>query len=287
MMYKTLFGAIGLAAMVMSATSAAAFDDSKYPALKGQWYRPGGAPRFDPEQPRGPKQNPPLTAEWRVKFEASQKDMANGGQGNHPVYRCLAWGMPGMMNLYGMMEVVIFPQETYLFIDDGNDSVRRIYTDGRSFPKPGETDPTWVGYSIGQWIDEDGDGKYDVLEVETRGPFKGPRAFDNSGLILHPDGETVVKERIYLDKNDPTTLYNRLSVEDHTLTRPWTVLKTYKRDADPRPYWREDVCAENNTHVLIGGENYMRDADGELMPTRKGQKPPDLRYFKQTKQTQN
>ena len=34
-----------------------------------------------------------------------------------------------------------------------------------------------MGYSIGQWIDTDGDGKYDVLEVETRN-LKGPRAFD-------------------------------------------------------------------------------------------------------------
>jgi hypothetical protein len=202
MTHRTLLAAIGIAALMMTGTSAVAFDDARYPNLKGQWYRPGGAPRFDPSQPRGPAQNPPLNAEYRAKFEASQRDMAAGGQGDHPVYRCLAWGMPGMMNLYGTMEVVILPEVTYLFIDDGNDSVRRIYTDGRSFPKE-EIDPTFTGYSIGQWIDEDGDGKYDVLQVETRGPFKGPRAFDNSGLILHPDGETVIKERIYLDKNDP------------------------------------------------------------------------------------
>src|SRR5262249_16982969 len=172
MMYRRLLAAIGFAAMAIAATGAAAFEDSKYPNLKGQWYRPGGAPRFDPSQPRGPAQNPPLNAEYRAKFEASQRDMAAGGQGDHPVYRCLAWGMPGMMNLYGMMEVVILPEVTYLFIDDGNDSVRRIYTDGRSFPKE-EIDPTFTGYSIGRWIDEDGDGKYDVLQVETRGPFKG------------------------------------------------------------------------------------------------------------------
>jgi len=31
--------------------------------------------------------------------------------------------------------------------------------------------------------------------------------------------------------------------------------------------------------VQIGKENYMRSADGYLMPTKKDQPPPDLRYF--------
>jgi hypothetical protein len=51
-----------------------------------------------------------------------------------------------------------------------------------------------MGYSIGKWIDEDGDGKYDVLEVETRN-FKGPRTYENSGMRLHDDNASVIKER--------------------------------------------------------------------------------------------
>jgi hypothetical protein len=34
--------------------------------------------------------------------------------------------------------------------------------------------------------------------------------------------------------------------------------------------------------VKIGGENYMLSADGYLMPTKKNQPPPDLRYFNQS-----
>ena len=64
---------------------------------------------------------------------------------------------------------------------------RRIYTDGRDWPK--EIEPTLVGYSIGQWIDEDNDGRYDVLEVETRG-FKGPRHYDAADLPLHHDNQS-------------------------------------------------------------------------------------------------
>ena len=80
------------------------------------------------------------------------------------------------------------------------------------------------GYSIGNWIDTDGDGRYDTLEVETR-ELRGPRAWDSSGLPLHSDNKTVVKERIYLDKADSNILVNEITVIDSSLTRPWTVVK--------------------------------------------------------------
>jgi hypothetical protein len=34
-------------------------------------------------------------------------------------------------------------------------------------------------------------------------------------------------------------------------------------------------------YVRIGTEMYMISADGHLMPAKKGQAPPDLRYFNQ------
>jgi hypothetical protein len=110
---------------------------------------------------------------------------------------------------------------TYILInwDDHN---RRIFTDGRDWPSVLE--PTFSGYSIGKWIDEDGGGRYDVLEVETRGPFKGPRAYDGAGLPLHFDNQSIFKER-----------------------------------------------------------NYFLGGDGFLMPAKKDQAPPDLRYFNQTR----
>jgi len=56
--------------------------------------------------------------------------------------------------------------------------------------------------------------------------------------------------------------------------------KRYRRDRNV--LWFEDNCTENNHHVVIGKENYFVSGDGNLMPTRKDQKAPDLRYFKQT-----
>jgi hypothetical protein len=40
----------------------------------------------------------------------------------------------------------------------------------------------------------------------------------------------------------------------------------------------------NSSLIAIGKESYYMSGDGMLMPTRKGQKPPDLRYFRQPPQ---
>ena len=123
-----------------------------------------------------------------------------------------------------------------------------------------------MGYSIGRWIDEDGRGRYDVLEVETRN-LKGPRSFDASGIPLHADNQTVVKERIYLDKVNSNVLHDEVTTIDNALTRPWTVTKNYHRER--KAVWVEAICAEGNQHVRIGDQNYMLSADGYLMPAKK------------------
>jgi len=111
--------------------------------------------------------------------------------------------------------------------------------------------------------------------------LKGPRHYDAAGVPLHHDNESIFKERIYRDKNDKMIMRNEITVIDHALTRPWTVTRGYVLNPDPKPQWNEFICAEGNGHVFIGKDNYFISADGLLMPSRKGQEPPDLRYFKQ------
>jgi hypothetical protein len=281
MLRQSWIGAIALAAvMSMSAASAQIFDLGKYPNLKGQWRVVGGPMRFDPSKPWGLGQEAPLTAEYQAIFEANLADQAAGGQGTTPTYTCLSPGMPRVTNGYGQVEIVVAPDTTHILVQHIYDN-RRIFTDGRDWPANFE--PSFLGYSIGKWVDTNGVGRYDLLEVETRG-FKGPRAFDSSGIPLHEDNQTVVKERISLDKVDADVLHNEVTVIDHALTRPWTVTKTFRRNPNPRPYWREVSCSENNNHVEIGKESYMLSAEGLLMPTKKNQSPPDLRYFKTSRQ---
>ena len=110
--------------------------------------------------------------------------------------------------------------------------------------------------------------------------MKGPRTYEGSGLPLHEDNQTVVKERIYLDKSNPDLLHDEITTIDHALSRPWTVTKSYRRNRNPT--WLENDCDEDNHHIAIGKENYFLSGDGYLMPAKKNQAPPDLKYFKQS-----
>jgi hypothetical protein len=284
---RSLIGALALVATLGAAVGGAlcagtvgaqAFDDTRYPDFKGQWRPIGGPMRFDTNKPWGQGQQAPLVGEYQAIFEANLADQAAGGQGTTPTFTCISPGMPRVANGYGQMEVVVTPETTHILVQHIHDN-RRIFTDGRDWPV--ELEPTLIGYSIGKWIDSTGSGRFDVLEVETRG-FKGPRAFDSSGIPLHQDNATIVKERIYLDAANRNVFHDDVTVIDHALTRPWTVNKRYAREAGAQPYWREVSCTENNNHLAIGKEAYMLSADGYLMPTKKDQPAPDLRYFKPT-----
>jgi hypothetical protein len=259
---------------------AQAADNPKYPDWKGEWDyinpRFGGqGVKFDPTKAFGPAQQAPLTPEYQKIHEESMADQAKGGQGNFIDHaRCIPGGMPAIMSAT-RMEYIVTPDTTYI---SAGSELRRIFTDGR--PWPTDLDPTYQGYALGKWADEDGDGVYDTLEAETRGPFKGPRAYDATGLPLHFDNQSTFKERFFVDKGG--LLHDVITVFDHALTRPWTADKTFKRNPNPYPHWSRTSCTETTQQVVIGKEPYMMSADGFLMPAKKDQAPPDLRYFKQT-----
>ena len=84
------------------------------------------------------------------------------------------------------------PDTTYMMLSHMSE-FRRIFTDGRKWPE--DIEAAYAGYSIGKWEDTDRDGRFDTLVVETRA-IRAPRTFDDSGIPLHKDNHTVVKERI-------------------------------------------------------------------------------------------
>ena len=77
-------GALALAAALAMPTASLAFDESKYPDLKGQWTRArepilgGGQAPFDPSKPTGRGQQAPLTPEDQAIYEANLADQATG-----------------------------------------------------------------------------------------------------------------------------------------------------------------------------------------------------------------
>src|SRR3984957_16924365 len=240
MRYRASISAVALAAALL-ATSASAqvVDFGKYPDFKGQWDRTGP---------------PPLTPEYQKVFDESLAQQRAGKPGNWPSTFCIPEGMPAMMNLYNPMEIIITPEITYILMSHNNDVYRRIYTDGRDWPEDAER--TLVGYSIGKWVDETGDGKYTALEVETRF-LRGPRAYEASGLPFHEDNQTIIKERFYLDKADRNTMYDEITVIDHAMTRPYIKVQKAVRKPDPQPIWRLEDCPLDNVWIKIGDEAYV------------------------------
>jgi hypothetical protein len=270
-------GAIGLATALLAGPAFAQLVDyGKYPAFMGQWDRTGPPNNWIPLGGQ-----PPLTPEYQKVWAESQANVKAGKVGNWPSTYCLPEGMPAMMNVYNPIEIIIKPDTTYLLTSHNNDVYRRIYTDGRDWPKDPER--TLVGYSIGRWTGDNGDGKYGELDIETRF-LKGPRAYEVSGIPFHEDNQTIIRERFYLDKTNANVLYDEINVIDHAMTRPYTKVQRLNRKTDPQPVWLSETCPEDNVWVKIGDEAYYRNvADGHLMPARKDQPPPDLSYFKKQK----
>jgi hypothetical protein len=266
-------------ALLTTFAGAQAYDESKYPDWSGQWIKvpDGGPPRYDPSKPDGRGQQAPLKEPYRRIHEASMADQAIGGQGLYiNSVKCIPMGMPFQMSIVFPFEFVITEKATFVLYEIMTSETRRIYTDGRDWPK--DQEPTFPGYSIGKWIDESGSGRYDVLELETRF-LRVPRIFDQTGIPFHEDGQAIIKERIYLDKANPKILHDEITTIDNALTRPWTVLKSYQRL--PRVIWTENNCTEGNYNIAIGDDVYLLAGDGRLMPIKKDQPAPDLFYFKQ------
>src|SRR6516165_1398523 len=185
MLHASRIAAVALiAGLAAAVTDARAWDDTRYPDLKGQWVRGyPGLSRFDPAKPIGLRQEAPLTAEYQAIYQENLAEQAAGGQGIDPTYRCLPPGMPRIMHVYSPMEIVVTPDTTYVLIEHIHDS-RRIYTDGRDWAEDMDANPMFAGYSIGKCFFVEQKTAYEMLVVETRG-LKNPRTYDASGIPFH------------------------------------------------------------------------------------------------------
>jgi hypothetical protein len=234
-----------------------------YPDWAGQWERIGSL-NWPPEgyEKAGPA---PLTAEYQAVYENNLALRKDGILAGDPPATCLPPGMPRMMKMSFPMEIIITPKLTYIYAD-WESQIRRVYTDGRNWPD--YILPEFNGYSIGSWHDENNDGVYDMLAIETRG-IKGPRSIDSTGVVLHENNATVVFEEIR--QFDASTLENTITTIDDAFTQPWTIKQQYNHVTD-NIIWVEYVCAEGNRHIKLGDEWYfLNDEAGILEPTREGQ----------------
>ena len=98
-----------------------------------------------------------------------------------------------------------------------------------------------------------------------------------AGVPFAEDGQSVVKERVFLDKTNPDILHNEITATDSALT---AVDRDEELSPRPQGAMDENNCTEGNMHGVIGEDNYFISGNGYLMPARKGQQPSDLRYFR-------
>ena len=249
-----------------SITQAQPASSPAYPDWSGQWNRIGGL-SYPPEgyAEAGP---PPLTPEYQAIWERYQAIKAEGGgPAGDPPSLCLPPGMPRLMTMSFPMEIIVTPGITYIY-GEWDSQFRRVYTDGRQWSDDLEIIPNFNGYSIGEWRDDVGDGRYDAILIETRA-IEGERSFDSSSVPRHENNSTVVLEEMRLV--DDATLENRITTIDDALTRPWTVNRRYSRLTED-VQWVEYVCVENNRHIRIDDEWYfVNRREGVLEPTRQGQ----------------
>jgi len=111
-----------------------------------------------------------------------------------------------------------------------NNTFRMIHTDGR--PLPVDPQPSWLGYSTGQW-----DG--DTLVVQTNG-FKDDTYLDQLGSTMTSSGKMTERFR----RTNYGTLEIEITIDDpKAYTKPWTV--TVKQALMLNTDLLEEFCLEN------------------------------------------
>ena len=230
----------------------------------------GGQPSFDQTKPWGFGQQAPLTEEYQkiLADSIAIKPRAPGQFGDHA--QCLPAGMPFMMVATRPLEFVVTPQSTY--------SGRRPDTIVASSPTDA-TGPSRSRRAFRATRSATGSRRAatarSVLEVSAR-PIQGHRAYDASGLPLHYD-KIRSKEGFHATRPIRTSCMTRSPYRP-----PDAALERGQK------YVRSSIRRPTGSGLL-----HRRDRDGPhrpallpergwLMPIRRDQPPPDLRYFKQT-----
>src|SRR5215831_16291818 len=139
MLYRDSIRAIAqAAAFLITLSGAYAFDDAKYPNLKGQWDRfpipVPGQPSFDQTKGWGRLQEAPLIPEYQKILEDSLADQEAGGHGNNVDHaKCGVSGMPWMVVAFRPSEVVVARVVSYGGVADC-EALALLLTVGRVWP---------------------------------------------------------------------------------------------------------------------------------------------------------
>ncbi|MGC3980480.1 MAG: hypothetical protein QM808_04390 [Steroidobacteraceae bacterium] len=172
----------------------------------------------------------PLNDKWEAMRMSN--GAANGGRGPadgvvNNSNTCIPNGMPGLMGAPFAFQFIYTPGEIIILPE--NNSVRRIFTDGRKHPADGEA--TFNGHSIGYW-------ENNVLVVETVNMKNKSEYF----MGLKTSGTQKIVERLY--RESPKKFRIDFTVTDSVaFTKPWNFTRTYDLSEHGMV---EYYCTENN-----------------------------------------
>jgi hypothetical protein len=207
---------------------------------------PDGKPNLSAPAPRLADGHPDLSGIWDVGNMLYFHDLARGLKPgelemtpwaaavrkqrmarNHvddPYGYCLPLGVP-RINLRSPFKIVQTPPMT-IFLHESfvGNTFRQIFTDGRPLPKLSETEPAWLGYSVGRW--EGDDFVVESIGFRDHGWLSANMAWPNSDA-LH------VTERWH--RRDFGHLEETVTIDDpKAYLKPWTnkVVLTLQADTE-------------------------------------------------------
>jgi hypothetical protein len=221
----------------------AAFD--RLPDWTGVWTRATTPFKFDPAQPTTQGTTAELTPEFEKKYKERMERAAKGNEWD-PISSCIPPGHPRWLAEPFLREFVLRPEQTLLINEMEND-IRRVYTDGRGHTPEDEAYPLWNGDSIGFW---DGDSLVVHTSQLRSGQYQRNQP-DHTEQV-----ETVERWR----RTDDNAIEADVWIYDPpALVKPWHVVQRYVRVTTPGIRIRSWVCEENaNNEVFQTKEGATR-----------------------------
>ncbi len=203
----------------------------KLPDWSGVWN-----PNFTDQRAQEKSNAPPWNAAAHAEFEHLLAE-ERAGRPKGLFVNCLPEAMPSWMLIsHDPMEILFTPgRVTLLGASDGN-RLRRIYTDGRPHPDPGDLDPSFHGHSIGHW-------EGDTLVVDTVSVLPETYIATSEAVGVPNNGDMHIVERLHLV--GPDELADDLEITaPRVLTAPWQTTRTFFRTRARLYEIAEGVCLQ-------------------------------------------
>lgn len=211
----------------------------KVPDWTGIWTREAQPFFWDPDQTSlTALPTAKLTPEHERLLRDKLDKVAKGIEFD-PLSNCEPAGMPRWLVEPFLKEFVVTPQQVYL-INEMQNEMRRVYTDGRDHPSEADAYPLWEGDSIGFW---DGDKLVVHTSQMRAGQYQRIQPFYTEQV------ETV---EIW-HKTDPMTMVVDVwAFDPPALREPWYTRQVYKQLSNDDKslrirYWN---CGENQNNTV-------------------------------------